>query len=183
MWSKRTARFAPIVTTDGDMADGTTPPDKINFNPRNAHKIEALHERVASRLKWVIDTNQGLYLKVGQALGLQAALLPKPYREAFGHVFDRAPSVSYEEVVAVFQSDLGVPPEDIFEEFSREPIASASIAQVHKARMKVDGESRVVAVKVQKPAISKQMDWDLFSYRSLMWLAERLFDMPSEWAC
>jgi aarF domain-containing kinase len=75
--------------------------DKINFSPANAHKIDALHERVAERLRWVIDTNQGLYLKLGQALGLQAALLPKPYREAFGHVFDRAPSVPYNEVVGV----------------------------------------------------------------------------------
>lgn len=56
---------------------------------------------MASRLKWVIDTNQGLYLKLGQALGLQAALLPAPYREAFSQVFDRAPSVSYEEVEGV----------------------------------------------------------------------------------
>lgn len=92
--------------------------DKINFAPHKADQIDALHERVASRLKWVIDTNQGLYLKLGQALGgldpfmkmnefeltsigLQAALLPKPYREAFGHVFDRAPSVSYSEVLGV----------------------------------------------------------------------------------
>lgn len=126
----------------------------------------------------MIDTNQGLYLKLGQALGLQAALLPKPYREAFGHVFDRAPSVSYEEVVKVFMDDLGVGPEDLFDEFSKEPLASASIAQVHKARLK--GSGIEVAVKVQKPAIRKQMEWDLFSYRSLMWLAERIFDMPSE---
>lgn len=53
-------------------------------------------------------------------------------------------------------------PEDIFETFSHEPLASASIAQVHRAVLK---DGRVVAVKVQKPAISKQMDWDLFSYR------------------
>ena len=152
--------------------------DKINFNPRKADQINALHERVANRLRWVIDTNQGLYLKLGQALGLQAALLPKPYREAFGHVFDRAPSVSYQEVVKVFMDDLGVRPEDLFEEFSKEPLASASIAQVHKARLK--GSGTEVAVKVQKPAIRKQMEWDLFSYRSLMWLAERIFDMPSE---
>lgn len=38
----------------------------------------------------------------------------------------------------------------------------------------------MVAVKVQKPAIRKQMEYDLFSYRSLMWLCEKLFDMPSE---
>ncbi|WRT68836.1 uncharacterized protein IL334_005817 [Kwoniella shivajii] len=143
----------------------------------DSDKIEALHERVAGRLKWVIDTNQGLYLKLGQALGLQAALLPKPYREAFGHVFDRAPAVSYDEV---FQKDLSLNPLDIFATFSENPLASASIAQVHKATLRPgpDGESRVVAVKVQKPAIEKQMEWDLFSYRSLMWACEKVFDMP-----
>ncbi|GFZ51505.1 hypothetical protein JCM24511_09272 [Saitozyma sp. JCM 24511] len=156
---------------------------KINFNPRNADKIEALHERVARRLKWVIDTNQGLYLKLGQALGLQAALLPKPYREAFQHVFDRAPAVDYEEVEGVFLQDLGLNPHYLFESFSHEPLASASIAQVHKAvlspRKGGEGETgKVVAVKVQKPAIRKQMEWDLFSYRTLMWLTEKLFDMP-----
>ncbi|WWC64250.1 uncharacterized protein I303_106859 [Kwoniella dejecticola CBS 10117] len=156
---------------------------KINFSPSKADQIEALHERVANRLKWVIDTNQGLYLKLGQALGLQAALLPKPYREAFGHVFDRAPAVSHDEVVGVFQKDLSLSPLDIFETFSEEPLASASIAQVHKATLKSDkgGEGqkgKVVAVKVQKPAIEKQMEWDLFSYRSLMWACEKLFDMP-----
>ncbi|OXB36500.1 aarF domain-containing kinase [Cryptococcus neoformans] len=155
---------------------------KINFAPSKADEIEALHTRVANRLRWVIDINQGLYLKLGQALGLQAALLPKPYREAFGHVFDRAPAVSYDEVVGVFMKDLGVRPEDIFQEFSRDPLASASVAQVHKAVLKPGmGDERpgkVVAVKVQKPAIAKQMEWDLFSYRSLMWLSEKLFDMP-----
>ncbi|WVQ94794.1 hypothetical protein IAU59_001877 [Kwoniella sp. CBS 9459] len=159
---------------------------KINFAPSKSDQIEALHERVASRLRWVIDTNQGLYLKLGQALGLQAALLPKPYKEAFGHVFDRAPAVSYDEVVGVFQSDLSLNPLDIFETFTEEPLASASIAQVHQATLKpyVGGEGqqgRTVAVKVQKPAIVKQMEWDLFSYRSLTWLAEKLFDMPTKY--
>lgn len=59
-------------------------------------------------------------------------------------------------------------PEDIFASFSTEPLASASIAQVHKAVLKTEraGEpGKVVAVKVQKPAIKKQMELDLFSYR------------------
>ncbi|ORX38948.1 mitochondrion protein [Kockovaella imperatae] len=152
---------------------------KINFAPSKAHEIDNLHQRVADRLRWVIDTNQGLYLKLGQALGLQAALLPKPYREAFGHVFDKAPSVPYAEVQGVFRRDLDVDPEDIFVSFSHEPLASASIAQVHKAVLRTpQGEELVVAVKVQKPAIEKQMEWDLFSYRSLMWVCEKIFDMP-----
>lgn len=56
---------------------------------------------------------------------------------------------------------------DIFETFTHEAVASASVAQVHKATLKavVGNPDRVVAVKVQKPAIAKQMDLDLFSYR------------------
>ncbi len=55
--------FLPAYTSQPNFID------KINFTPGNAHKIDALHERVAGRLKWVIDVNQGLYLKLGQALG------------------------------------------------------------------------------------------------------------------
>jgi len=68
----------------------------------------------------------------------------------------------------VFQSDLGMSPTEVFAEFSEEPLASASIAQVHRARLKPgpgETEGRIVAVKVQKPAIKKQMELDLFSYR------------------
>jgi len=59
-------------------------------------------------------------------------------------------------------------PTEVFAEFSEEPLASASIAQVHRARLKPgpgETEGRIVAVKVQKPAIKKQMELDLFSYR------------------
>ncbi|RSH78956.1 uncharacterized protein EHS24_001879 [Apiotrichum porosum] len=153
---------------------------KLNFSPEKANEINELHERVAKRLRWVIDTNQGLYLKLGQAIGLQAALLPKPYRDAFFHVFDNAPSVPYEQVVQVFRSDLGIDPMDVFGEFSKEALASASVAQVHRAvlRPEAGNPDQVVAVKVQKPAIAKQMEWDLFSYKSLMWLAQKAFDLP-----
>ena len=68
----------------------------------------------------------------------------------------------------VFKRDLGVDPLEYFESFTSEPLASASIAQVHKAVLKpeIAGEDgKIVAVKVQKPAIGKQMELDLFSYR------------------
>jgi aarF domain-containing kinase len=69
--------------------------------------------------------------------------------------------------LGVFDKDLGQSPDELFETFSHEALASASIAQVHKARFKPNGSNEVidVAVKVQKPAIEKQMEWDLFSYR------------------
>ncbi|KAJ9116125.1 hypothetical protein QFC20_000802 [Naganishia adeliensis] len=122
-------------------------------------------------------------------LGLQAALLPKPYKEAFANIFDAAPNIPYTDIKQVFSEDFaGKAPEELFTSFEETPIASASIAQVHEAvidRHEVLEDGSVgkrwqekVAVKVQKPAIRKQMEWDLWSYRSLMYLTEKLFDMP-----
>jgi len=70
-------------------------------------------------------------------------------------------------------------PTDVFAELSEEPLASASIAQVHRARLKPgpgETEGRIVAVKVQKPAIKKQMELDLFSYRCVILSGRRGFE-------
>ncbi|KAK4049505.1 hypothetical protein OIO90_005456 [Microbotryomycetes sp. JL221] len=158
---------------------------KFNFNPGNSEAIDQLHERIAHRMHTLCVTNKGLYIKLGQALGLQAAVLPKPYRDAFSSIFDDAPTVSKDQVIKVFKEEFGVTPEEAFDSFDYKAIASASIAQVHKARLKrkpgqtpwKDDEGWV-AVKVRKPDIPIQLEWDLFSYRALMWTYEKLFDFP-----
>ena len=93
---------------------------------------------------------------------MQAAVLPPAYGEAFSTLFDEAPQMSYEDVVAVFKRDFGKAPEEIFDTFETKARASASIATVFKARLK-SGEW--VAVKVQKPEIEKQVQVCLI-YRS-----------------
>ena len=93
---------------------------------------------------------------------MQAAVLPPAYGEAFSTLFDEAPQISYDDVVAVFQRDFGKTPDEVFDVFEHKARASASIATVFKARLKT-GEW--VAVKVQKPEIEKQVEWDLFAYR------------------
>ena len=120
-----------------DILRGLTAPDKWNFNPENAADIEHMHERVARRFHETIVTNQGLWIKAGQALGLQAALLPKPYRTAFSDIFDDAPTVPYAEIENVIKQDLGGKlPEEIFTTFEHKAVNSASIAQVHRATVR-----------------------------------------------
>lgn len=128
---------------------------KLNFDPSKSEHLAALHERVAARMGHVVNANAGLYIKLGQSLAMQATLLPAPYRRALASVFDDAPSVDYSMVQKVFEKEFGKRIEDVFDEFGERPVASASIAQVHKAKL----NGRGVAVKVQKPAIQTQMNW------------------------
>jgi aarF domain-containing kinase len=103
----------------------------------------------------------------------------------FSKLFDDAPQIPYSTVERVFQTELGRPPcgpGGVFEIFEENAIASASIAQVHKAKLwpsPGDTEEKWVAVKVQKPDVGKQMEWDLAVYKAVMWMFEHwAFDLP-----
>ncbi|TFK35821.1 ABC1 family-domain-containing protein [Crucibulum laeve] len=163
---------------------------KWNFTPGKSELIPELHERVANRVYNLLTSNGGLYIKIGQAIGANAALLPKPMQVKFATLFDDAPQIPYSVVHDVFVSELGQPPSGpggVFEIFEEKAVASASIAQVHKAKLwpkigpdgQPEKEEHWVAVKVQKPAVGKQMEWDLAAYRAVMWMFENwAFDLP-----
>ncbi|KAI6152704.1 ABC1 family-domain-containing protein [Pisolithus thermaeus] len=151
---------------------------KLNFQPEKAHQIPQLHERVADRIYNLLTSNGGLYIKLGQAIGANAALMPRPMQDRFSRLFDDAPQIPYASILSVFRSEFGrspVGPDGVFAEFDEQAVASASIAQVHRARLK-SGEW--VAVKIQKPDVSKQVEWDLGAFRIVMWMFESWFDMP-----
>ncbi|CCM06775.1 uncharacterized protein FIBRA_09073 [Fibroporia radiculosa] len=158
---------------------------KLNFKPEMSEGIPALHERVAERVYDLFTSNGGLYIKIGQAFANNAALMPRPMQEKFSKLFDDAPQVPYSVVKSVFEAEFGKPPtgpDGVFEEFEERAAASASIAQVHRAKLRTrteDGRDQWVAVKIQKPDVSKQVEWDLGAFRIVMWIYEKyLFDMP-----
>ncbi|KAG6902172.1 hypothetical protein C0995_003453 [Termitomyces sp. Mi166 len=158
---------------------------KLNFTPEKSDLIPELHERVANRMYNLFTSNGGLYIKIGQAIGANAAFLPKPMQVKFAKLFDDAPQIPFSIVDQVFQSELGRPPcgpGGVFEIFEEKAVASASIAQVHRAKLwpqPGDTEEKWVAVKVQKPDVAKQMEWDLGAYRAVMWMFENwAFDLP-----
>ncbi|EGN97200.1 hypothetical protein SERLA73DRAFT_110371 [Serpula lacrymans var. lacrymans S7.3] len=152
---------------------------KINFQPSKADHIPDLHERVAGRMYDLFTSNGGLYIKIGQAIGANAALLPRAMQDKFSRLFDDAPQIPYSTILSVFKSEFGKPPsgsDGIFEVFEEKAVASASVAQVHRAKLK-SGEW--VAVKVQKPDVNKQIEWDLGAFRAVMWMFEHwVFDLP-----
>ncbi len=135
-------------------------------------------------VKWYIisTTNAfaaGLYIKFGQQIASINHVLPPQYASTFKVLYDEAPTVPYDQVETLFEQDMGCKPHQLFQSFDPEPVASASIAQVHKATLK-DGTK--VAVKVQKPYIATQMDWDLKTYRLVTYCFEKLFDLPIYWS-
>jgi aarF domain-containing kinase len=107
----------------------------------------------------------GLYLKVGQAIAMQAAVLPPAFQKKFAKLFDDAPQESYNAILKVFKQEYGgKTPDEVFlpGSFEHKAVASASIAQVHRAKLK-DGTP--VAIKIQKPQIATWIHWDLKSYQ------------------
>lgn len=127
----------------------------------------------------LITSNGGLYIKIGQAMGANTAFLPKPVQDKFQSLFDDAPQVPYSVIESVFRSEFGRPPsgpDGVFEIFHEQAIASASIAQVHKAKLR--GSDRWVAVKIQKPDVVRQTWWDLTTYKGVMWLYDYWFELP-----
>ena len=98
------------------------------------------------------------FIKLGQLLSTRADLLPAPYLEALTRLQDRIEPFPYEEVDRIVSGELGVRISKAFAEFEAQPLAAASLAQVHRAYMR---DGRAVVVKVQRPNIRDQIVEDL----------------------
>jgi predicted unusual protein kinase regulating ubiquinone biosynthesis (AarF/ABC1/UbiB family) len=98
------------------------------------------------------------FIKLGQLLSTRADLLPSPYLEALARLQDQIEPFAYEEVDRIVSGEIGVRISKAFADFDKEPLAAASLAQVHRAQMR---DGRAVVVKVQRPNIREQIVEDL----------------------
>lgn len=122
------------------------------------------------RIRLAIEELGPTYIKFGQVLSSRPGLFPDELIQELSLLQDAVPPFPYEAVQKVFRREFGKNPEEIFSEFDKKPIASASMAQVHRARLKTGEE---VAVKVQRPNIRKVILADLEIMNSLAAWAER----------
>lgn len=140
--------------------------------PRSKAELSAQHERTARRILALALEMRGVMIKMCQALATRSDVFPPEFVEHLKQCHDAVPPKPFDVIREVVERELGKPLDAVFSEFDREPLASASLAQVHRARL-VDG--REVAVKVQYPDIEDIIRTDLANMRRVCRVYE-LFD-------
>lgn len=128
---------------------------------------ELAHMPPPARVRRALEEMGPTFVKLGQVLATRVDLFEPEWIVEFGKLQDSAPAAPWNDVHKQLTEDLGAPPEEVFAAFDPEPLAAASIAQVHRARL-ADGSD--VAVKVRRPGIRPLVEADL------RWLA-RLADL------
>ena len=132
------------------------------------------------RLRLLFEDLGGTFLKFGQMLALQPDVLPLAYCNALFKLLDRVDPFPWSEAARIVREELGAPPEELFDEIDPRPLATASVGQVHLARL---GGERVV-LKVQRPDVEIEFAHDVrlmvlvvravrvLGLRSLRWMVD-----------
>ncbi|MES1910926.1 MAG: hypothetical protein MHM6MM_003444 [Cercozoa sp. M6MM] len=138
-----------------------------------------VNKDTAQRIVNALEKNGGIYIKFGQALSSFRRALPTEFKNELARLQDDVAHAEWSRIEKLITEEFGKHPDEVFLDFERTPVASASIAQVHRARRRDTGE--VVAVKVQKPNIATQMPWDLWIYSIVAYALEEAFQLPLTW--
>ncbi|SFN11751.1 ubiquinone biosynthesis protein [Formivibrio citricus] len=135
------------------------------------HEIEEVEPEV--RMRRALEELGPTYIKLGQVLATRVDMFPPEWITEFEKLQSAAPSLPFEALLPELQIALGQNPHEIFDELDPVPIGSASIAQVHRARLK-SGEA--VVLKIRRPGIIPKIEADLRVLRHIAQLAE--FEFP-----
>src|SRR5258705_4218692 len=146
------ARQQGLIALIGDDED-ELPPDEV----------AGRHEQAVGFRRRLVELGPA-YVKLGQVLSTRPDLLPEPYIRELEKLQDDVGPISFEEVEQVIEQELGGRLSKLFEFFDPEPLGTASLGQVHGARMR---NGREVVVKVQRPNIRASLADDLSFFHEL----------------
>ena len=162
MQRRTLSRFDEILKVfrkyDFDKFLGQTTRNKISPFRSDADNKELLKEDFPERLRLMLQELGTTFIKFGQLLASRPDLVGERISEELSQLHDDNPPVGYEDIKEMIETELGGNIEDLFAEFSKTALATASIAQVHEAKLPT-GER--VAVKVQKPNVAEIVETDL----------------------
>ncbi|GGG55265.1 ABC transporter [Paenibacillus radicis (ex Gao et al. 2016)] len=149
-------------------------PDRIVARgDQDTHEMR--RRSVGERLRSFLEELGPTFVKLGQLASTRADLIPASLIGELERLQDQVPPFAYEEAVSIIEQELGAPLGVLYASFHKTPLASASIGQVYQAVL-IDGTA--VAVKVQRPNITKQIETDLDILIELAKMAEHRL----EWA-
>lgn len=125
---------------------------------------------LAQKVRAVLEELGPTFVKFGQLLSNRHELLPQDFIIELRRLREEVPPVGYEAVEQQVRKDFGTGPEELFREFEREPVAAASIAQVHRAKLQ---DGRTVAVKVRRPEAEETVGSDIIIMRRIAQIVDR----------
>ena len=137
--------------------------------PRRRDSTAPLGERI----RLALEELGPIFVKFGQAISTRRDLLPTDIADELAKLQDAVPPFPAEQAIEIINGAYGEPVESVFERFDTEPLAAASIAQVHTAKLKTGTE---VIVKVLRPGVLGQIERDLDVLRTLAGLADRYWE-------
>lgn len=147
---------------------------------RGAEGSARKQARLGKQAFWLRESLIGLgptFIKIGQALGTRADLLPLEYVKELATLQDQVPAFSTAEAFQIIESELGRSVHECYPEIDNEPIAAASLGQVYRARLATGEE---VAVKVQRPNLEATIAFDIAILYRLVKLTSRFFPKANE---
>lgn len=138
--------------------------------PRHGRQTSEHVPGLPERIRRTLEELGPTYVKLGQILSTRPDVIPEEYIVELSKLQDDTPAVPPAEIIQVIERELGQPIDKLFATFVGEPIASASIGQVHRATLP---DGRAVVVKVQRPGIEKEIEADLRLIRAQARAIER----------
>ena len=139
------------------------------FFPKRRDSTAPLGER----LRLALEELGPIFVKFGQAVSTRRDLLPRDIADELAKLQDKVPPFPSDQAVRIIEDAYGKSVEEVFERFDREPLAAASIAQVHTAKIANGTE---VIVKILRPGVEEQIEQDLAVLRWIAHLAAKYWE-------
>ena len=135
-----------------------------------ANHFDVLHGLTPVKMRLMLEALGPTFVKVGQILSMRSEILPQPFCDELAKLRADADPMPYSTVLQVLEDEYGRPVDEIFDHIDATPLGSASLAQVHRAKL-TSGED--VAIKVQRPGVRETMAQDVSIMRSIAKVATR----------